>query len=269
MRYAVALFAVLAPSALLAQDMDEAAPVRDERGRQLELSTGIDFERGDFGTGSEIEKLAVPLTVRASSGRVHASAQLPWVRVTAPENVIAPTGPLGLPILIDPSRPATVSTREGIGDLRVGVAYELPTSGVSASVRTGVKLPTASAKLGLGTGETDYSIGADVAKTIGAVTPFAAVTYTLAGDPEGLELRNYVSGHAGASLRLGRSTSAHLGYGYGQSTIDTAEDDQRIFGGVNAGVSGGLRLGLYGSGGLSNGAPDVGGGVTIGLSFGQ
>lgn len=91
----------------------------------------------------------------------------------------------------------------------------------------------------------------------------------MAGEPEDLNLRNYVSGHAGASLRLGSSTSAHLGYGYGQSTIDTAEDDQRIFGGVNTGVSGGLTLGLYGSGGLSDGAPDVGGGVSIGLRFGN
>jgi hypothetical protein len=269
LRYAVALLAFLAPSSLLAQTIDDAPPARDKRGEKLELSTGVDVERGDFGTGSEIEKLAVPLAVRGSTGRLHATAQLSWVRVTAPANVIAPTGPLGLPILIDPTRPDTVSTREGIGDLHLGAAYEVARSGVNASLRAGVKLPTASSRLGLGTGEADYSIGADVATTVGSVTPFAGVTYTLAGDPEGLDLRNYVSGHAGASLRLGRATSAHIGYGYGQSTIDTAEDDQRIFGGVNTGAGGGLTLGVYGLGGLRNGAPDVGGGLSIGLRFGQ
>ncbi len=58
------------------------------------MSTEFDFERGDFGTQSTIEKANIPLTVGVAKGRDRANAQLPWVRVTAPANVITPTGPL-------------------------------------------------------------------------------------------------------------------------------------------------------------------------------
>jgi Putative MetA-pathway of phenol degradation len=266
-RYPLALLALLGPPPLWAQELNESPAVRDGHRPRFELSSGVDFERGDFGTGSEIEKVAVPLTARVSVGRLRASAQLPWVRVTAPGNVIAPTGPLGLPILVDPSRPAEISTREGLGDLRVGLAYDLPGEGFAASVRAGVKLPTASRSEGLGTGEADYHAGIDVSTKLGAVVPFASVTYTRAGDPAGVDLKNALAGQAGAALRLGRSTSAHLGYSYAEAANDASHDDQRVFGGVNAGLGGGVSLGVYGSGGVSKGAADLGAGVSLGLSF--
>lgn len=269
MRYSVALAAVLFAVPALAQEPAVHAPGTGEKRSHVEISSGVDFERGDFGTQSDIEKTTIPLTVAVAEGRVRASAQLPWVRVTAPANVIAPTGPLGLPILADPMRPSTQSTRQGFGDLRVGAAYDLPVQGFFASVRTGAKLPTASTDKGLGTGRADYSVGADVAKPLGAVTPFAGVTYTMAGDPDGFELRNSVSGQAGAALRLGKTTSAQLGYAFAQSPLEAGEDDQRIVGGLNTGVGKNLLLGFYGSGGLSDGAPDIGGGVTLGFKLGR
>ena len=176
---------------------------------------------------------------------------------------------LSLPILIDPTRPATQSTREGLGDLRVSAAYDLPVRGFFASVRTGAKLPTASTDKSLGTGKADYSIGADIAKPLGAVMPFAGVTYSMAGDLAGFELRNSFSGQAGAALRLGKTTNAQLSYAFAQSPLEAGDDDQRIVGGLNTGVGKDLSLGVYGSGGLSDGAPDIGGGVTLGLKFGQ
>lgn len=270
MRYAIALAAVLAAAPSIAQEPAARAPGTDHEARpRLDVSTGLEFERGDFGTGSEIEKTTISVTAGAATGRIRASAQLPWVRVTAPANVIAPAGPLGLPILVDPTRPATRNTRQGLGDLRVGAAYDLPVAGAFASVRAGAKLPTASVGNGLGTGKADYSVGADVARQFGAVTPFGGVTYTVAGDPEGFELRNALSGQAGAALRLGKSTSAQLGYAYAQSPVETGDDDQRIVGGLHTGVGKSLSLGVYGSGGLSPGAPDVSGGVTLGLKFGR
>lgn len=268
MRHSVALFAVVIAVPAIAQDPADRAPGTGEMRSQVEISSGVDIESGDFGTQSDIEKTTIPLTVSVAKGRVRASAQLPWVRVTAPANVIAPTGPLGLPILIDPTRPSTRSTRQGLGDLRVNAAYDLPVPGFFASVRTGAKLPTASTHKGLGTGKVDYSVGADFAKPLGAVTPFAGVTYTMAGDPAGFDLRNSFSGQAGAAVRLGKATTAQLGYAFAQNPLDADDDDQRIVGGLNAAVGKSLSLSFYGSGGLSDGAPDIGGGVTLGFKLG-
>jgi hypothetical protein len=267
-RQSAALIAITLAVPAVAQDAADRAPGIGETRSRVEISSGIDFESDDFGTQSDIERTTVPLTLNVAKGRVRASAQLPWVRVTAPANVIAPTGPLGLPILIDPTRPSTPTTRQGLGDLRVNAAYDLPVPGFFASVRTGAKLPTASTDKGLGTGKVDYSVGADLAKPLGAVTPFAGVTYTIAGDPDGFDLRNSFSGQAGAAVRLGKAATAQLGYAFAQNALEAGDDDQRIVGGLNAAVSKGLSLGIYGSGGLSDGAPDIGGGVTLGVRLG-
>jgi hypothetical protein len=267
LRYALALIACLTPASLHAQEVDETPSLHDGDRHCVEFSTGIDFEGGKFGTTSRIEKVAVPLTARASVGRLRVSAQLPWVRVTAPQNVIAPKGPLGLAILVDPSRPAGVSTRQGVGDLRLNLAYARPTNGVAASIRAGVKLPTASVGTNLGTGEADYEAGLDLSTRAGVLVPFASVTYFHRGDPAGLELKNGVAAQAGAALRLKRSTSAHVGYSYVAGATDASQDDQRIFGGFSTAVGSGVSLGADGSGGLSAGAAELGAGVTLSLNL--
>lgn len=269
MRFVLSLAAALCTTTLSAQEAtDREQGPRDDPARVV-FSTGADFESGDYGVDADLEKTAIPVAIGVAKGRVRASAQLPWVRVTAPANVIAPTGPLGLPILVDPTRPSTRTTREGVGDLRLAAAYDLPVRGFQASVGTSAKVPTASVAKGLGTGKADYSVNADVAKPLGAVTPYAGVAYTMAGDPDGFDIGNSFSGQAGATLRLGKSTSANLGYAYAQSQVDQGEDDQRLVGGLNAGIGGRLSLGVYGSSGLSDGAPDVAGGVSLGIRLGR
>jgi hypothetical protein len=253
-------------SPLCAQQHEEARPVQRSTGAGFEVFSSVEFQQFDLGNGQEAEKLSVPVTARLSTGTLRFSAQLPYIRVRAPGNVVLPSGPLGLPILTDPGQTGEVRTREGIGDLRASVAYDLPIPFVRATVHGGTKLPTASAEDGLGTGKADYWVGTDVSTTVGALTPFAGVAYNVVGDPEGLELRNALSGQAGAALRLGGSASAHLGYSYAQDTDGVSDDEQRVFGGVNTAVGNRVSLGFYGSAGVS-GPADVGAGISLGFGF--
>ena len=263
--YLLPLFALCMP--LRAQQPEDVPPtVKRGEAAAVEVSAGAEFQRFEVSATENVDKFSVPLTARLTTGPLRISAQLPYVRITGPGNVVAPSGPLGLPILIDPTKPAEVSTREGVGDLRVGVAYDLPVPGLNVSLSSGAKLPTASAEKGLGTGETDYWLGTEFSTTLGAVTPFAGIAYTKAGDPDGFELRNTLSGQAGAALRLGSSTSAHLGYSYAEGASQSAQDEQRLFGGMNTAVGNGLSLGLYGSAGV-NGPADVGAGVRLGIGL--
>jgi hypothetical protein len=250
---------------LIAQQPQEGAQsVRPSTGNGLEIFSGAEFQNFELPDGNDAEKFVVPITARLTAGRVRVSAQLPYMRVTAPGNVVVPSGPLGLPIVIDPSKPSEEQTREGVGDLRVGVAYQLPIPAVNASLNSGAKIPTASAQKGLGTGEADYWVGGDLSVSAGAVTPFAGINYTKAGDPDGIDLRDTLSGQAGAALRLGRTASAHVGYSYAENASNAAPDEQRIFGGVNTGVGKALSIGVYGSAGVS-GPADIGAGVSLGL----
>lgn len=241
-------------------------PARTSRGSGLELYTGVEYQSFELDGDQDAEKVSFPVTARVTTGRVRLTAQVPYVRVTAPGDVVVPSGPLGLPLLADPPGAAPIIAREGLGDLRLGAAYDLPIPRVNASLNTGAKLPTASTAKGLGTGKADVWVGGDVSAAVGPVIPFAGVQYTKTGDPDGIELRDTWGGQAGAAVRLGGSTSAHAGYSFSEGASVLSRDEQRVFGGLNTGLGGGVSLGVYGSAGVS-GPADVGAGVSLGIGL--
>jgi hypothetical protein len=96
--------------------------------RAVEVSTGIEYQKGKYGTAQKVEALSIPTNLRVSTGRVQFTATLPYLRIDSPGNVVGGGGIFGLPIIVDPTRPATLDRREGIGDLRLGAAYSVPSS---------------------------------------------------------------------------------------------------------------------------------------------
>jgi hypothetical protein len=260
---AAGAFVLAAP--LSAQTPGDPQPVAASSGPGIEFSTGLEYEEGKYGTGQKVETVSIPAGLRVSTGKVQLSATLPYVRVDAPGNVIGGGGLLGLPIVVDPTQPATRTRREGVGDLRLGAAYTVPSSSIGLTIASEVKVPTASQAKGLGTGEVDYAIAAELSKTVGRVTPFVGIGYSLPGDPEGYELRDSLSARAGAAVQMSPNVRGHVAYGYARSLSPLVPDEQQIATGLNANVSQRLSLGLYGSAGLSDGAPDVGAGVRLGF----
>lgn len=242
----------------------EPRQTETEASTAVETSIGVDYEQGDYGTGQKVRKLSAPATVRVSSGRFQLAASLPYTRLEAPGNVVAGGGLLGLPIIVDPTKPAGERiTREGIGDLTLGAFYAIPASAINVTLSGEVKLPTAARNLG--TGRTDYAIGAEASRNIGNVMPFVGIGYTMPGDPEGYSLRNSLSLRAGLAARLGEYTRGFVAYSHSQSVSESLPDEQKVTSGINTAVAKGLSLGVYGSAGLSDGAPDVGAGVRLGV----
>lgn len=245
-----------------------AAAVPAAAQTEAQFTTGLDYQQGEYGTGERIETLSVPNALAVTSGRVTLSAALPWQRIEGSGNAVGGGGLLGLPIVVDPTRPATRTARQGIGDLRLGAGYSLPEAslgGVALTLSGQVKLPTASEAKGLGTGEVDYAAGAEISKSFGRVTPFAAVAYTMPGDPDGYELRDAVSARAGVAASLSDAVRGHVSYGYAQSLSPLVPDEQQVSTGLNAALGRRVSVGVYGSAGLSDGAPDVGAGLRLGL----
>jgi hypothetical protein len=66
-------------------------------------------------------------------------------------------------------------------------------------------------------------------------------------------------------VQLGRRVRGHLGYAYAQAISPALDDQQSLAAGVNMGISKKATLAMYGSAGLSRGAPDVVAGLRIGL----
>ena len=242
----------------------EQGPTETGGSTAVEASVGVDYERGDYGTGQKISKITAPATLKVSSGRFQLAASLPYTRIEGPGNVVSGGGLLGLPIIIDPTKPTGGrSRREGIGDLTLGALYAIPTKAVNVTLSAEVKLPTA--EKNLGTGRTDYAIAAEASRNIGNVTPFVGIGYTLPGDPEGYSLRNSLSLRGGLAARLGEHTQGYVAYSHSQSVSENLPDEQQVISGLNTAVANGLSLGVYGTAGLSDGAPDVGAGLRLGI----
>jgi len=103
---------VLFACPLAAQTTDDPKVRHSAPGTSAALSTGIEYEEGDYGTGQRVSTISIPASLRLSSGQFQFIATLPYVRVDAPGNVVGGGGLFGLPIVIDPgSRPRDKSVR--------------------------------------------------------------------------------------------------------------------------------------------------------------
>lgn len=253
-------FALCSAAACLAMT---ANPAVAEDGPSLSVTTGLDYSQGDYGTGVDTEILVVPLNVRYKTGGLRLSATMPWLRIEGSSAIVG-DGSGG--VIIDPNAPRT--TRSGFGDLSFGAAYLIPeeTLGFGLDLSARVKLPTASRSKGLGTGQTDVTIGAEVSKSLGPLTPFVSIGYRMPGDPDGIRLDNAWTASAGASLAAGRTVFI-ASYDYREASSMLSEDSEEIFGAVSTPVGDRLNLTAYGTAGLSDGAPDFGVGGMITARF--
>jgi hypothetical protein len=261
-RFIMVATAALAAAPATANQAQEQSTLIQPRplGSEVELSTGIEYQQGKYGTGQNIEETSIPINLRVSTGGLQFSATLPYVRIDAPGNVVGGGGGIfGLPIIIDPNQPATRNRREGFGDLTLGAAYTVPSLSFGLTLLGQVKVPITSERKRLGTGEIDYALGAELSKRFGILTPFIGVTYTTPGDPKGYELRNSLSARAGVATMLGSRVRGYVSYNYAQSLSPLTMDEQQLATGINAGLSDRL--------GLSQGSPDIGAGVQLGVKF--
>lgn len=112
------------------------------------------------------------------------------------------------------------SSASGIGDVTVDYTrYVLSQedSGVDLDLGGTVKLPTASASEGLGTGKTDVSLQATLVRSWGPLSAGATVGYTFVGKPQGSNYRDITFGSADASVRLDGSLRLGATYSAEQS----------------------------------------------------
>lgn len=232
-----------------------------------ELSTGVEYQQGTYGLHENVDLLSVPTTLTVRHGKLTLAASLPYVRLDAPANVVTGGGILGVPIIVPPTTTTERRARSGIGDLRLTGSYTLSELPVGVSLSAQVKLPTASASNGIGTGKTDVAVGGELFKRLGRVTPYLDVAYTMPGSPAGYRLDNSLSGQIGAAVQLGKRVRGHLGYAYAQAISPVLDDQHSLAAGINVGVTKKVTLAMYGSAGVSRGAPDVVAGMQIGLGF--
>ncbi|MEO9968554.1 MAG: hypothetical protein ABJG15_01785 [Hyphomonadaceae bacterium] len=228
------------------------------------FTIGFDYSQGDFGADLDTTTLSVPVSARVDVGDFRFSVSTSWLQIEGPGGVVADgvvigDGPTGL-----------LETNNGIGDVTLGVNYNIPTENTGKFIiqlQGRLKLPVASTADSLGTGEFDGGGAVDIAYDLGKLTPFVTVGYRLRGDPEGADLNNTFSVSAGASYNLGGGYALLGSYDFRERTTDTSENSNEVFGAVTGKFNDTIRWTLYGSVGFTDGAPDQGAGAQLTFRF--
>lgn len=264
---AVALAVLATPSAAFAQ-----APQDDLVGSVGErvgwaLSTGVDAATGRFGGADRITTLTVPVTLSAgwqgfsftvSGGVISSWFSEPGVgerQVRLPPRFGGRVVSVPVPITVDAS--AT-----GVTDTTLGARYEHLIGPAYLAAGASVKLPTASAERGLGTGETDVGVSGEIGG-VGRLSPYVGAGYDFLGSPEGLPLRDSPFAYAGLDFQATERVALTGQYDYARSPTAELADSHQISGTVRWRVRERVRLDFNAGAGLSDGAPDVSGGLRL------
>jgi hypothetical protein len=176
----------------------EEAPV------SIGWAAGIETSRGDYGGDVDIEDVYVPFKLTVEGKRIAASLTVPYLSVRAPLGTTV-TDPDGAPV----TGTGELVTESGLGDVVVGLTvYDVfysPDLGLALDLTGKLKFGTADADKGLGTGETDVTVIADLVKYYERTTLIGSLGYKVRGEPEDYVLDDVLLGSLGAIIEPGNS----------------------------------------------------------------
>lgn len=237
-------------------------------GWNLTGNFGVTDTHGNYGTRQNTDVLLGLSTLSLSDGNFRFSASIPYMRISGRGLVVFDAS--GNPILINRRASVAPDVRTGWGDLDLGASYLIPPAVVDdfqVRIGTVVKVPTASARRRLSTGQADFGASIDVSRPFGIWTPFVTVGYLDQGRAVGYTLYNTISVSAGTSLELSENLVAVASYDYDSANAPTVAAGQELFGSLSWVRDDKITLTGYGTVGLSSGSPDLGVGVLLSYGF--
>ncbi|MBP8302100.1 MAG: hypothetical protein KA020_17160 [Planctomycetes bacterium] len=230
------------------------------------MAAGAEYSTGEYGGTSPIDETYLPITLALDMNRVSLRVIVPYLSVRAPELTIVDV-PDGQPIITEGSQ----QTESGVGDvIAMMTVYDvlLSADGSVAMDLTGkVKFGTADVDKGLGTGEHDYSVQADVFKFFSAVKLMGSVGYTLRGDPDYYDLDDSFYAYVGVGYAPSKKLSFGAFYDYRQASVEGTDAMQQLSGWIATTVGERGRAEFYVNAGFGDSTPDWGAGVSLSTSF--
>jgi hypothetical protein len=271
------------------------------RAAQLQLSTGAEYSRGDYGELASTEAFVVPFSARVSFGSFSLRASVPWLSVRGPADV-APVvdddgGERGSNSGSGSSGSGSSGSGgsggggsgggdddppeeegedrdfaddrkvQGMGDATVSAAWsfrDIAGTRLYVDVTGRVRLPTGDKARGLGRGTTDYATLAEMGwdGKRGGVFVLGGRRY-----PEStatVKRRDTWQGSGGGWVNVGKASLVGVQGNWREASTATGVDSRSVDVFLNLGLADGWRLDVTGSAGLSKAAPDyaVGLGVT-------
>lgn len=231
----------------------------------LSFSLGTQYSTGEYGGTESVDEVYVPFTTWYDAGRYSLRLTIPYLSVEAPSGTVI-EGPGGQPILGDGPR----TTESGLGDIVAGATIHDALTAMNGDLAldlTGkVKFGTADEDKGLGTGETDTTLQAEVIRYFERGAAIAALGYVFRGDAPDLELDDGMVASAGGILRGAGSSRAGLFLGYREASLASNDDVVEICGQFGWRWKW-LRPQIWLAAGLTDSAPDWSAGLAFGAGY--
>lgn len=255
----LALLLTLAPSGAFAQEQD--GWLQDI---QFAGTFGMGYSNGNYGTTRNTNvEIGLPV-LSAATDDFKFSVSMPYMRVSGRGLVIFDA--TGNPILVNRRTTLPLVTRTGFGDLNLSGTYDVPSSFLDdfeVKVSAGIKIPTASTRRRLSTGETDFTMSMDVTRQFGDWGPFVKVGYLIPGQPSAFKLFDTVSASAGTSYTINDNLVAVASYDFDSASTPLVTASHELFGSLSWIRDNGMTLTGYGTAGLSSGSPAIGAGLLV------
>jgi hypothetical protein len=248
--------------------VDAGSAMADDPGVRLSGTFGFGYSDGNYGTDKNTDILLDLSTLSAKIGDFQFNASMPYMRISGRGLVVFDAA--GNPIVINRRTSLPADVRTGFGDLNLSATYAVPPEvldGFKVSFAGRVKVPTASGRRRLSTGEADYGMSVDVARTYGRWQPFATIGYLIPGKPAGYSLNDTLSVSTGTSFEITDSLVAIASYDSDSASSPLLSTSQELFWSLGWIVNDKITLTGYATNGLSSGSPGVGAGLIMAYGF--
>jgi len=160
------------------------------------------------------------------------------------------------------------NTQSGLGDVTASADYNFyDGDALSLDVVGNVKLGTANASKGLGTGQNDYSAQFDMYYLIDHSTLFTTIGYKTYGNPAGTTLNDIRFGAVGISQKIAETTSAGVMLDLAESPITTNSNSAELTMFISEKLNESFKVQGNVMKGFSNSSPDFGGDLTLTAIF--
>jgi len=233
---------------------------------RFSLGVGAEYTTGDYGGDESVDEFYLPVTGTLDLERVTFRLTVPFLSVRAPE-LTTISGPDGQPMVGE----GPTVTESGLGDIVASATvFDVlsSSSGDLAMDLTGkIKFGTADEEKGLGTGEQDYSLQADVFRFFDRATLMGTAGYAFRGDPGSYELDDTLFASAGASYVTSEATSISAFFDFREASVPGSDSLQELSAWVSTRLGANGRAQLYVLAGFGDSSPDWGGGLSFSTRF--
>lgn len=235
----------------------------------FKLTAGAEYITGDFGGDTPVDEWYVPLTGKYITDRYVFRLTVPYISLTAPVGTKVSGGPDGQIIVPGDGKSAT---EQGLGDVIASVTImdvlnSEASAGISLDLTGKIKFGTADESKGLGTGENDYTVQADLFKYFDRVTAYGIAGYTFRDSPPGIYLEDVWFALVGGVYHFTPELGAGLDLYFREASSVDFVEQKELTALVDFKINEENKVRAYVLRGLSDGSPDWGVGVMFSVDY--